>query len=127
MSAGGVQFSRDPLNLKNKYSRKYEGSINDKAIGVQPSENGGVTLLTKKANKSNKPASAYQSTTFGPSTSTRKTYRAIANSTAKRSCRADLRADAIARASAIRKSQKPVKEDRPVKLRGVKAKKAAEA
>jgi len=26
--AGGVQFSRDPLNLVNKHSRKYEGYAN---------------------------------------------------------------------------------------------------
>ena len=28
--AGGVQFSRDPLNLVNKHSRKYAGYANDK-------------------------------------------------------------------------------------------------
>ena len=28
--ANGVQFSRDPLNLKNLYSRKNEGSIANK-------------------------------------------------------------------------------------------------
>ncbi|OCL10031.1 ribosomal protein L28e [Glonium stellatum] len=125
--AGGVQFSRDPLNLKNKYTRKYEGFVNDKAIGIRTGENGGVVLMTKKADKAHKPASSLQTSTFGSSTSTRKTYRSIANSTAKRSYRPDLRADAVARASAIRKSQKPVKADRPTKARGAKAKKEAEA
>lgn len=28
--AGGVQFSRDPYNLTNKHTRKYEGFVNDK-------------------------------------------------------------------------------------------------
>lgn len=43
-----------------------------KAYGIQPSKNGGVEFTIKKANKANKPASAIQTTTFGPSTSSRK-------------------------------------------------------
>jgi large subunit ribosomal protein L28e len=50
---------------------------------------------------------------------------AIANNVAKNGYRGDLRAAAVARASAIRKSQKPVKESPEKKLRGAKAKKAA--
>jgi large subunit ribosomal protein L28e len=49
----------------------------------------------------------------------------IANNVAKNGYRADLRQAAVARASAIRKSQKPVKESPEKKLRGSKAKKAA--
>lgn len=45
-SGGVVQFSRDPLNLVNKHSRKYEGFVNDKAIGIQPDSNT-VALKTK--------------------------------------------------------------------------------
>lgn len=37
--AGGVQFSRDPFNLVNKHSRKYEGFVNDKAIGINADSN----------------------------------------------------------------------------------------
>ena len=58
-------------------------------------------------------------------TDNRRTYSAIVNSTTKRNYRPDLRKDAVARASAIRKSQKPVKADKPSKPRGVKAKAAA--
>lgn len=58
--------------------------------------------------------------------SNRRTYAAIVNSTAARHYRIDLRKDAVARASAIRKSQRPVKDDKPVKLRGAKAKREAE-
>ncbi|KAF2490365.1 60S ribosomal protein-like protein L28, partial [Lophium mytilinum] len=123
--AGGVQFSRDPLNLKNQYRRKYEGVANDQAFGVQPSADGGVILSVKKSDKSHKPASSLQTTTFGSGKSSRKTYSSIVNSTTKRSYRPDLRAEAVSRASAIRKSQKPVKADRPSKLRGAKAKAAA--
>jgi len=56
-----------------------------------------------------------------------RTYSAIVNSTTKRSYRPDLRREAVARASAIRKSQKPVKDDKPAKLRGAKAKAATSA
>jgi large subunit ribosomal protein L28e len=49
----------------------------------------------------------------------------IANNVAKNGYRGDLRQAAVARASAIRKSQKPVKESPEKKLRGSKAKKAA--
>lgn len=48
------------------------------------------------------------------------------NSTTKKGYRSDLRGEAVSRASAIKKSQRPVKADKPTKLRGVKARKAAE-
>jgi large subunit ribosomal protein L28e len=93
---------------------------------VQPAdENNGVTLLTKKAGKDRKPASSLQVATFGSNTSTRKTYRSIVNSTTRRLYRPDLRREAVARASAVRKAQKPKPDDRPVKLRGAKARKTA--
>lgn len=43
-----------------------------KAYGIQPTENGGVQLTIKKANKYNKPVNAIQTSTFGPATSSRK-------------------------------------------------------
>ncbi|KAH7087578.1 ribosomal L28e protein family-domain-containing protein [Paraphoma chrysanthemicola] len=125
--ANGVQFSRDPLNLRNRYSRKNEGQIANKAIGVIPGKEGGVTLLIKKSDKHHQPATSTQTVTFGPQRSTRKTFAGIVNSTTKRNYRPDLRKDAVARASAIRKSQRPVKADKPTKARGVKAKKADES
>lgn len=55
-----------------------------------------------------------------------RTYSAIASQVAKSGYRSDLRAQSIARASAILQSQKPVKtNERVTKLRGAKAKKAA--
>ena len=56
----------------------------------------------------------------------RRIYKAIANYTAKQGYRADLRQEAIARASAIKQSQRPKKEDPPPKVRGSKAKKTEE-
>lgn len=44
----------------------------NQAIGVIPGKEGGVTLLVKKADKHHQPATAIQTTTFGPSKSTRK-------------------------------------------------------
>lgn len=42
------------------------------AFGLQPGKNGGITLMVKKADKLNKPASALQTTTFGAGTPARK-------------------------------------------------------
>jgi large subunit ribosomal protein L28e len=59
--------------------------------------------------------------TTEPLADQRRTYSAIVNSTTKRNYRPDLRQDVVAKASAIRRSQKPVKESKPTKTRGAKA------
>ncbi|KAI9049439.1 hypothetical protein LZ554_006471 [Drepanopeziza brunnea f. sp. 'monogermtubi'] len=125
--SGGVRFSRDPLNLVNLHSRKHAGFVNDKAVGIAPAvgEKGGVTLITKKANHAQKPGPGAIKTTFGGNKTTRKTYKGIVNTTVKSGYRSDLRAPAVARASAIRQSQRPKKDLPESKLRGTKAKKAA--
>ncbi|EPS41221.1 hypothetical protein H072_4914 [Dactylellina haptotyla CBS 200.50] len=111
---GGVRLSRDPLNLRNVHSRK--------AIGLVPSEKGGIALLTKKK-------TGYTNTAaYKPSKTSRKSYLHIANSTTKKGYRSDLREDAIARASALIKSyRKPVKPTKESKPRGSKAKAAQAA
>ncbi|EPE07236.1 ribosomal protein l28e [Ophiostoma piceae UAMH 11346] len=121
-----VQLSRDPLNLLNTHSRKYAGFVNDKAVGVIANAEGGVQIISKTKAGNNKPASNTVTSTQGAGKSTRKTYRSVAALTAKTGYRADLRAAAVSRVSAIRRSQLPVKADRETKLRGVKARKAAE-
>lgn len=55
------------------------------------------------------------------------TYKAVANQSAKSGYRSDLRSAAVERVSAIRRSQRPVKADPEIKLRGNAAKKAAAA
>lgn len=55
-----------------------------------------------------------------------RTYKSVANTVAK-GYRGDLRAAAVSRASAIRKSQRAIKERPASAPRGVKAKKAAAA
>ncbi|KAL4801729.1 ribosomal L28e protein family-domain-containing protein [Aspergillus unguis] len=123
---GGVQFSRDPLNVLNKHSFKYAGYANTKAVGVQATENGGVVAITKKPNTSQQPAKNYATVTYGPNASNRKIYKGVADRTAKGGYRADLRQDAIARVSAVRRSQKAKKETPARKVRGAQARKAAE-
>ncbi|KAI9147937.1 putative 60S ribosomal protein L28e [Paramyrothecium foliicola] len=123
---GGVQFSRDPLNLTNKNSRKHAGFINEKAIGVTANEKGGVTVISKKAGNANKPAQTLTTNTHDGSKSSRKTYKVVANQAAKSGYRSDLRSAAVERVSAVRQSQRPVKPTPEPKLRGNKAKKAAE-
>jgi len=70
----------------------------------------------------------YHVSSFSASTPSRKLYRSVVNSTAKKGYRSDLRAEAVARASAVRLSQKDKKvRAAPTKLRGAKARKAKEA
>ncbi|KAL2255884.1 hypothetical protein VTK26DRAFT_2543 [Humicola hyalothermophila] len=126
-TGGSPQFSRDPLNLVNLHSRKFAGFVNDKAVGVVPNEKGGVQVIAKKQAAASKPASGLYTVTYGGNKTNRKTYKAIANQVAKNGYRPDLREAAIARASAIRRSQRPAKPEPPKKLRGNAAKKAAAA
>ena len=58
--------------------------------------------------------------------STCRIYKAVADHTGKKSYRGDLNRDAIARASAIKYSQKPKKDAQEKKSRGAKAKKIEE-
>lgn len=60
--------------------------------------------------------------TLGPS----RIYKGVADHAGKNSYRADLNRDAIARASAIKYSQKPKKDAPEKKPRGAKAKKIEE-
>ncbi|KKK22039.1 60S ribosomal protein [Aspergillus rambellii] len=124
-TAGGSQFSRDPLNVLNKHSFKYAGYANTKAVGVQATENG-VVLITKKPATSQQPAKSIATVSYGPGASTRKIYKGVAGNTAKNGYRADLREEAVARVSAIRRSQKAKKDTPARKPRGAQAKKAAE-
>lgn len=54
-------------------------------------------------------------------------YKGVADKTAKNSYRADLREEAVARVSAVRRSQLPKKDAPAQKLRGSKARKAEES
>ncbi|KAF6830500.1 60S ribosomal protein L28e [Colletotrichum plurivorum] len=122
---GGLQLSRDPLNLTNKHSRKVCSTLLNSAIGVVPNEKGGVKVISKNQKNTNKPAQGTTEVTYGGNKSTRKTYKAVALQAANGGYRADLREAAVQRVSALRRAQKPVKPEAEKKPRGVKAKKAA--
>ena len=164
--AGGVQFSKDPLNLTNKHSRKvrllqlirhspaihylsdlhspartpplllkntqltclqkYSSLANPSAIGLQEKD-GKITLLTKLGKNANKPAKSVQTSVFKTSTPSRKVYRSVVSSTHNKGYRADLRAEAVARASQLKKVAAHKKQAPAAKLRGRKAEKAAAA
>ncbi|POS81456.1 ribosomal L28e family protein [Diaporthe helianthi] len=117
-TAGGVHFSRDPLNLANVNSRKHAGYVNEKAVGISADGEKGVKVVSK-TKASRQPAKNAHQRTFG--SHNRKTYKNIASSTGKSGYRPDLLQAAVARASAIRRSQRPVKPEPERKLRGKKA------
>ena len=71
-SGGGVMFSRDPMNLTNKHSRTHAGFINEKAVGIQPNDKGGVDLVTKKPTKSYQPGQHHHKVSIGKGTSNQK-------------------------------------------------------
>ncbi|PHH49347.1 putative 60S ribosomal protein L28e [Ceratocystis fimbriata CBS 114723] len=118
---GGVQLSRDPMNLTNVHSKKYAGFANEKAVGLVPASNGGVTLLTKKPSAASSPAKSTISVTFPATKDTRRTFKAVATATAVSGYRPDLREAAIQRASSLKHATKPVKASPEAKPRGKKA------
>ena len=83
-------------------------------------------MTTTLANRRHQPARSTQSTSFAASTPSRKLYKGVVNSTAKKGYRSDLRAEAVARASAVKLSQREKKDMPAPKLRGKKARKARE-
>ncbi|TGZ81122.1 ribosomal protein L28e [Ascodesmis nigricans] len=124
--SGVTVFSKEPLNLTNKHSRKQSGVVNEKAVGVQPGERG-VVLITKNNAEKNgqKPATLFKKTPLKKHN--RKVYATIASTVAKKGYRPDLRADAVARASNIIASQRQKKDKPAPKPRGKKAKAQAQA
>ena len=55
----------------------------------------------------------YHESSFSASTPSRKLYRSVVNSTAKKGYRSDLRAETVARASAIKLSQRERSDKAP--------------
>jgi large subunit ribosomal protein L28e len=53
-------------------------------------------------------------------------YKGVANTSVRNGYRADLRGEAVSRASAIRLSQRPKRDTSEKKLRGAKARQAAD-
>lgn len=81
-----------------------------------------MQLTQKRPGKTTTPAKSLNVTEFAPGTSSRRTARGVVNKTARNGYRPDLRAEAVARASAIKRSQKSERKVREQKPRGAKAK-----
>merc|ERR1719215_1272452 len=99
-------FSTDPMNLTNKHSQRYAGTVNKKAVAIVPaSDNKGFTVSMKVGN-TNKMAKSKATVTMksGPRRSLHKTKAMIV----KQRYRKDLSKAAIRKASAIIRSQKPL-------------------
>ncbi|EEB05701.1 60S ribosomal protein L28/L44 [Schizosaccharomyces japonicus yFS275] len=106
---GGIQFNREPLNATGKNAQRFSGLASDKAAGVVANSPRGVALITKTGVKNaQKPAKLYRTDVFAKS-STRKTYKAIANRVAKNGYRTDLLRASVARASILLAAQRAQK------------------
>lgn len=114
-------FSKEPNNLTNLSSYRYSGIVHSKSIGITPADDKkGFVLQLKKGKKWNKPAQQNVKVTFksGPRRALKKVKNTIRNNKYRR----DLTQAALRRASAVLRSQRPVKAKAGVKPSAVKAK-----
>uniref|UniRef100_A0A1B6D9L3 Large ribosomal subunit protein eL28 n=1 Tax=Clastoptera arizonana TaxID=38151 RepID=A0A1B6D9L3_9HEMI len=111
-------FSKEPNNLLNLASFRYNGLVHCKSVGIEaPADNKGFTLVTKKAKAVYKPAKFTVKRTFKKS-GPRRTLYILRRMLLVNKYRTDLTKAALRRASAILKSQKrtvPVKKARTKK------------
>ncbi|KAF5102390.1 hypothetical protein DV451_001885 [Geotrichum candidum] len=114
-TAGGVQFSKDPLNLTGKNSSTHGGVFTPKAIGIRKLADGSIELSTKVTKNSNKPAKNVAKTVFKPTKSARSVAAAVSKAAA--GYRDDLRYAAVIKASALARSNKPkqVRAEKPAR------------
>ena len=100
-------FSTEPNNLKSKNSKRYNGLINRKTIGVEPAKDGkGVVFVTKNRGGYRRPAKNY--TRVELKKGARRTMASIRKVVRNNRYRKDLKMSAIRKASAIIRSQRPV-------------------
>eukprot|EP01135_Chromosphaera_perkinsii_P008455 Nk52_evm23s1360 gene=Nk52_evmTU23s1360 len=103
----GKLFSSDANNVTGKHSFSADGLVNKKTVGVTAGENNkGVVLTLKNKCGLKKPSKAYRQVKL--SRGARRTMNAIKSATAGSYYRGDLTKAAMAKASAILKSQKPL-------------------
>ena len=100
-------FSTEPNNLKNLNSRRYNGLINKRVLGIAPAKDGkGVVMTIKKSKYQCKPAKAYSSVSLKHGS--RRSLNTIRKFIVKGRYRKDLKLAALRKASAIIRSQRPV-------------------
>jgi len=99
-------FSTEAMNLKNINSKRYNGLVNPKAVGVTAGAgNKGFVLSTKRTKNGNRPAKSVVSTTMKAGAG--RSLQKMKASLIKQRYRKDLTKAALVRASAILRSQKP--------------------
>ncbi|CAO3640075.1 unnamed protein product [Mucor hiemalis] len=117
-----VQFSSEPANLKNVNSFKYSGLANYKTVAIIPNKARGVRVTLRKANKQQNPKKSINSVVIDKTR--RQTSKSVANLIARgNKYRPDLRAAAVARASAILATQQPKKTHKLRESKGPRAQK----
>merc|ERR1711978_289702 len=98
-------FSTEACNLTNRNAQRYNGLVNNKAVGVSAAaDNKGFVLTTKKSKNANRLSKGLVSTTMkaGPGRSLQKMKAVLV----KGRYRKDLTKAALRRAAAISRSQK---------------------
>jgi len=99
----GAQFSSEPGNLYNVNSYTYSGLVNEKTVHVEASTEGGISITRTLPKHANKPKN-FKSKTNKKGKNFRRT--AVRLGKEVHGIRPDLKAGALARASAINKSQR---------------------
>ncbi|CEL54369.1 60S ribosomal protein L28 OS=Drosophila melanogaster GN=RpL28 PE=2 SV=1 [Rhizoctonia solani AG-1 IB] len=124
----GPIFSKEPGNLKNIHSRKYSGLISDKSIHVgHNTETNAITLTSRKPKSSiHQHSKGQHKATIRARSGPRRSQGVVA-SQARLGYRPDLRQAALQRVSALQRAQQQKKPAPERKVRGKKAKAAAES
>merc|ERR1712038_927459 len=99
----GLTLTKEPNNLTNLNSFKYNGVVNKKTVGVEAAPSGkGVVLSLRKTKGRNCPAKSISKTTLQGS---RHTIKTIQNTLNANGYRKDLTDAAVKRACALIRSQ----------------------
>ncbi|CAE6466279.1 ribosomal l28e domain-containing protein [Rhizoctonia solani AG-1 IA] len=124
----GPIFSKEPGNLKNVHSRKYSGLISDKSLHIgHNAETNAITLTSRKPKSSiHQHSKGEHKTTIRARSGPRRAQGVVA-SQARLGYRPDLRQAALQRVSALQRAQQTKKPAPERKVRGKKAKAAAES
>lgn len=107
-NAGGVQFSREPLNVTGFYTQSASGFANKTAVGVVSSPKG-IKLVTKSSKNSK--SAKVSTSTFKHGKDSRKISAAVSKATANH--RDDLLEAAVAKASALSRGRTAKKSYAP--------------
>mmetsp|Transcript_19443 Transcript_19443/g.42298 ORF Transcript_19443/g.42298 Transcript_19443/m.42298 type:complete len:151 (-) Transcript_19443:140-592(-) len=114
--SGTVRFSVEKGNVKNISSYKYSGLANSKTVDVSATDDNRAALSTKSSKASTQPSKGQPVTPLNKSF--RRVEKTITSQVADNNYRPDLKADALARYSAIyagNRVAKGVKKSVPVK------------